>query len=41
MKADEPAYDGQYASFGTISSGLSVIDAVILGDTITSITITE
>ena len=41
MKADEPAYDGQYASFGTISSGLNVIDTVILGDTITSIVITE
>lgn len=41
MKTDTPAYDGQYASFGSISSGLSVIDAVILGDTITSIVITE
>lgn len=41
MKSDNTTYDGQYASFGNVSVGLSIVDAIGAGDVITSAVITE
>lgn len=41
VKTDTPAWDGQYASFGTVQSGLSVVDAIQIGDTIDTAEVIE
>lgn len=41
MKASEPSYDGQYASFGTVQGDLSLLDLIEIGDTITAATVEE
>lgn len=41
VKTDTPMWDGQYASFGTVDTGMTVVDSVVISDVITSITIQE
>ena len=41
VRADMPEWDGQYAAFGKVESGLSVVDAIAVGDVITNVVIKE
>ncbi len=41
MKDDFPGFDGEYASFGEVETGLSVVDAIIVGDEILAAEVIE